>query len=215
VGRTLPSPLPIRRSFRNAVTRRPNVASHADRPKRTIRAVAQATVPLLLRELPLSVRRAVNPPPSLLSRAGIGQSIVATVTHRGRAAAANAVAPTEHPRQRSGLQSPLQSGKSARGNLEFPRSVASAAWLKSHGPPRSASGRAADLLSVCVPAFPIFIASATTGQLTIEEGLLSIRCWRSCRARARLPCAGPSRRGRSSSRSPQSNRSRRWWKPRP
>lgn len=48
-GATLPSPLPIKRSFRNVVIRPRNVASHAGRPERTTRG-APATVPVRHRE---------------------------------------------------------------------------------------------------------------------------------------------------------------------
>src|SRR3569833_23652 len=73
-GRTLPSPLPIRRSSRNAVTRLPSVASLAVWQRKTIKGVEdQATVQLRHREHPLSVPDAVSLPPYLSSPAAIAR----------------------------------------------------------------------------------------------------------------------------------------------
>jgi hypothetical protein len=84
VGRTSPSPLPIRRSFRNAVTRLPSAASPVGKPRKTSRE-GLGIVPLLLRELPLFVQDAASPPRSRLNPGVIGRSTAAIATQRARA----------------------------------------------------------------------------------------------------------------------------------
>ena len=85
-GRISPSPLPIRRSFRNAASRHRNAAKIAARLKKPIRA-AEVTVRPHPTELLSSVQVAGSRPPCPLSRAATVRSIAATAIRRARAAA--------------------------------------------------------------------------------------------------------------------------------
>jgi hypothetical protein len=91
VDRILRSPLPIKRFFKNAVTRPRNAASLAVRQRRTIKAGAAAvvvTVQLLRMELLLSVQVAGSQRQCRLSRAVTARCFAGTATRRAKAAAA-------------------------------------------------------------------------------------------------------------------------------
>jgi hypothetical protein len=86
VGRTSPSPLPIKRSFRNAATRPRNAASPVGKPRKTIR-VDPVIVPLLPREPLLYVQDAASRRRCPLSLAATVRFTAVTVTRRAKAAA--------------------------------------------------------------------------------------------------------------------------------
>src|SRR6185437_4078480 len=82
-GATLPSPLPISNSFRNAVIRPRNVASHAGPLERATRG-APATAPVRHREALLFVRAVGSLQPCLLNRVATGQFTAGTATRHAK-----------------------------------------------------------------------------------------------------------------------------------
>jgi len=82
-GATLPSPLPISNSFRNAVIRPRNVASHAGPLERATRG-APATAPVRHREALWFVQVVGSLQPCLLNRVATGQFIAGTATRHAK-----------------------------------------------------------------------------------------------------------------------------------
>jgi len=93
-GRTLPSPLQIRRSFKNVVIRHQNAASHAEWQRKTTRGVPAAAIVRLLHRVRLSsARAAASQRLFLLSRAAIGPYFAAIATRLAKAVVVEGEAP--------------------------------------------------------------------------------------------------------------------------